>query len=126
MCYPFEQYIPRGQQDVPRMRGFKVVPNVAARVCYEAARQVRVERSQKSADDIMNGILEGFVNPFVQYHEDWGSCSPAVKVLRQVAQKRELGLEWPTMEERLAKRYIAHKPRDDSWFQWVNYWKGYN
>ena len=74
----------------------------------------------------MNGILEGFVNPFVQYHGDWGNSTLVVKVLREVAHKREKGLELPTQEERLAKRYIPHKPREDSWTQWVNYWKGYN
>ena len=37
-AYPFEQYVPKGAQDVPPMRGWRLVPEVWAHVYYGASR----------------------------------------------------------------------------------------
>ena len=71
----------------------------------------------------MNDIVDDFVNPFVKYPWDYGLCSLAGKVLRQLHHKREPNLHWPSMEERFAKYYINEKPAGLPFSEWVKYWK---
>ena len=119
--YPFEQHIPQGQQNVPPMRGWRLVPSTVARVYYAAYREKYVLGNQRSENLIMNQILEKFCTPFVHYREE--NCSLAAKVLRQGAHTRDQAIEWPTHAERLALKYLEKKPENSTFKQWVEYWK---
>ena len=119
--YPFEQYMPQGAQDVPRLRGFKLAPAVAARAYFDASRKVLVQKSQKSDHELMDEICPQFVNPFVSYPKLYGQCSLAEKVVRQQHQHREIDIYWPTPEERIANMYILPKPAGMSIADWVKY-----
>ena len=113
--------MPSGQQHVPRLRGYKLVPSVAARVFFDASRKVLVEKSTLSDQDLMNEACPGFCNPFVKYPKPYGECTLATKVVRQQHSYREAHIHWPTPDERVASMYELEKPPEMSFEDWVKY-----
>ena len=118
--YPFDSLIPKGRQDVPPIRGYRLSPDLTARLYFEACRE-RMEDKDSTDAQIMNRVYPGIINPFVYLPHEQGSRTLASKILRQIADRRERNLSWPSHKERLAKKYGDQKPEDMDWQTWVQY-----
>ena len=129
--YPFEQYVPKGKQDVPPMRGWRLVPEVWAHVYYGASRLQLAHKGKGVDEDDMNVICKNFVNPFVQYTDssERGFATLATKVLHQWHCRREHSLHWPSLTERLARVFARSRPvgmTDDEWTKYCGRVQGGN
>ena len=130
MPYPWQTFIPQGKQDVPRIRAFMRTADPETRVYYYANRIFRVEKSgERSPREAVKSILPDFWNLIF---ESQSGTSPedktfAAQFLYNLLKRFELKVEkMPRRAERLATKFVVHKPPGATRHQWAKYFEWFN
>ena len=127
MPYPWQTYIPQGKQDVPRIRGFMMAAEAEARVYYYANRIFRVDKQGEiSPRDAVKSILPGFWNLYFQSGTTPEESTFAAQFLYNLMKRFELGEKLPSRAERLATKFVVHKPPGMTRQQWVKFFSWFN
>ena len=124
MPYPFESYIPEGRQEVPRIRGFVMQAETAARVYYSASRLFRVDKKDEiTPKETVNSIIPNFFDDNIPCGNSAMENTFADLFLGQLQRRLETGSHVETRAERLAAKFIVNKPESFTREQWVKFFQ---
>jgi hypothetical protein len=129
MPYPWQTYIPQGNQDVPRIRGFVRTADAEARVYYYANRIFRVEKpGEISPHDAVKSILPDFWN--LMLIADSGESPEektfAAQFLYNLLKRFELRSAITPRAVRMATKFQVHKPPGMTRQEWVKFFEWFN
>ena len=122
MKYPWQTYIPQGEQEVPRIRGFMRTADTEARVYYYANRIFRVEKlNEISPHDAVKSIVPNFWNLMLLAGsgESPEEKTFAAQFLYNLLKRFELKQTITPRAVKLADKFEVHKPESMSRQEWV-------
>ena len=122
MPYPWQTYIPQGEQEVPRIRGFMRTADTEARVYYYANRIFRVEKlNEISPHDAVKSIVPNFWNLMLlaESGESAEERTFAAQFLYNLLKRFELKQTITPRAVKLADKFEVHKPESMSRQEWV-------
>ena len=129
MKYPWQTYIPQGEQEVPRIRGFMRTADTEARVYYYANRIFRVEKlNEISPHDAVKSIVPNFWNLMLLAGsgESPEEKTFAAQFLYNLLKRFELKETITPRAVRLATKFEVHKPPSMTRQEWVKYFQWFN
>ena len=98
-----------------------------ARVYYYANRIFRVEKKDEiTPKDSVNSIIPNFFNPFIQHGSSPEESTFAAQFLVNLQQRLETGPKVPSRAERLATKFVVHKPEGMTRQEWVKFFSWFN
>ena len=125
VTYPPEQYIPKGPQHVPPIRGYVLEASETDSLFFEASRVYRVQKATDPLRHVLNSIRPGFLNPFIQYPLRDGYNDLATIILTHRHYKSERGIDMVTRAERQALEHLQYKPDHVEYLDFLDYIRNY-